>query len=123
MMLDCDFNLPIGAFEDAEFSLQETTLSPGSTIFLYTDGLTEAQNADKKQFGLKRTKDVLKFCIEQMLNAKDTVNKVTEQVHHFVKDAEQSDDLTMLVIRVRAAAIADPPVLGRAKRQGRAVIA
>ena len=99
MMLDCDSNLPIGPFEDAEFSLQEMTLSPGSSLFLYTDGLTEAENAEGEQFGVERTEEVLRECIDQQLNAKEIVNKVTERVHQFVKDAEQSDDLTLFVIR------------------------
>jgi serine phosphatase RsbU (regulator of sigma subunit) len=43
---------------------------------------------------------VLRECIDQQLNAKEIVNKVTERVHQFVKDAEQSDDLTLFVIRL-----------------------
>ena len=98
MMLDCDPNLPIGPFDDAEFSLQTITLSPGSTIFLYTDGLTEANNTEGQELGLERTKEVLTDCVERHLKPSDIVSTVTEAVHRFAMGAEQSDDLTMLAV-------------------------
>ena len=99
MMLDCDPNHPIGPLEDVEFTLQETTLTPGSTIFLYTDGLTEANNTKNEEFGVERTKEVLEDCLKQQLNPKEMIDTVTEAVHQFTMKAEQSDDLTMLAIR------------------------
>ena len=99
MMLDCDSNLPIGPFDDAEFSLQTITLSPGNTIFLYTDGLTEANNTEGQELGLERTKEVLTDCVERHLKPTDIVSTVTEAVHRFTMGAEQSDDLTMLAVR------------------------
>lgn len=103
-MLDCDPNPPVGPMEDAEFSLQETTLSPGSTILLYTDGLTEAKAAGEEELGQKRTEEVLKECIEQRLNPEEIVNRLIEAVHDFAKNVEQSDDLTMLAVRYTAPA-------------------
>ena len=99
VMLDCDPNAPIGPFDDAEFSLQTITLSPGSTIFLYTDGLTEANNAEGQELGLERTKEVLNDCVKRRLKPEDIVSTVTEAVHRFAMNAEQSDDLTMLAVR------------------------
>ena len=99
MKLDCDPNPPIGPIEDAEFSLQTTTLSPGSTIFLYTDGLTEANNTEKMEFGPERTENVLRECLERQLKPEEIVNTITETVHQFTMGAEQSDDLTMLAVR------------------------
>ncbi|MBR1502929.1 MAG: SpoIIE family protein phosphatase [Prevotella sp.] len=101
-MLDCDPNLPIGPFDDAEFNLQTTTLSPGSTIFLYTDGLTEAYNSDIQQFGIQRTENVLKECIARQLDSEGISNAVVEAVRRFAGDAEQSDDLTMLVVQYKS---------------------
>ncbi len=97
-MLDCDPNQPVGPVDDAEFSLQETTLSPGSTLFLYTDGLTEANNTEGEELGIERTEEVLRDCIKQRLKPEEIVKTLTEAVHQFTVNAEQSDDLTMLAI-------------------------
>ena len=99
MLLDCDPNQPVGPIEDAEFSLQTVTLSPGSTIFLYTDGLTEANNTEGRELGPERTEAVLKDCVERQLKPEEISNTVIDAVHQFTMNAEQSDDLTMLVVR------------------------
>ena len=97
-MLDCDANQPIGPLEDAEFSLQETTLIPGCTIFLYTDGLTEANNTEGEELGTERMEEVLRDCIKRQLKPEEMVNAVTEAVHQFTVNAEQSDDMTLFAI-------------------------
>jgi len=101
--LECTPHLPVGVFDDTIFAMQETQLLPAgdggeeATIFLYTDGLTEAKDKERKQFGLKRVDDVLGACTDKPL--KEVMEIMTDAVHGFVKDAEQSDDLTMLAIR------------------------
>ena len=90
-------NLPVGVFDDFTYAMQETQVEPHSTIFLYTDGLTEAKDIQHKLFGLERVKKVLTQC--NNLLPKELLEKVTIAVHSFVKDAEQSDDLTMMAIR------------------------
>ena len=95
-VLDVQPNLPVGIFDDFTYVMQETEIAPESIIFLYTDGLTEAMNSQHKQFGLEHVEDVLGACTN--LQPNDILQKITEAVHGFVKDAEQSDDLTMLAI-------------------------
>ena len=90
-------NLPVGVFDDFIYSSGEVQIAPDSTIFLYTDGLTEAKDSARKQFGLKRVKEVLR--ISNDLPPKEILVKVTEAVHGFVREAEQSDDLTLVAIR------------------------
>ena len=90
-------NLPVGVFDNFTYSMQETQIAPESTLFLYTDGLTEAMNEHHEQFGLERVEAVLAACTD--LKPKELIGRVTETVHFFVKGAEQSDDLTMLAIR------------------------
>jgi sigma-B regulation protein RsbU (phosphoserine phosphatase) len=97
-MEECEPHLPLGVFEDTKYSIQESVLAPDSTLFLYTDGLTEAKRGYKQYFGLQRTKDVLGKCAEEHWLPQQILEKVTEEVHRFVGDAEQSDDLTMLAI-------------------------
>ena len=96
--LECNPHLPVGTFDDVKYNVQETFLAGGSTLFLYTDGLTEAMNAGHKQFGLQRINDVLKECVERQLSPKDILEDMTKAVHLFVKGAEQSDDMTLLAI-------------------------
>jgi sigma-B regulation protein RsbU (phosphoserine phosphatase) len=96
-MTDIIPHLPVGVFDDVKYGVQKTSLQPDSTIFLYTDGLTEAKNEGHEQFGLERTKAVLNTCSDK--EPQQVLEMVTEAVGGFVKDAEQSDDLTMLAIR------------------------
>lgn len=95
-LLPCAANVPLGVQTDWKFSQQEATIDLNTCIFLYTDGLTEAENAANEQFMEERMIEVAKGMshepqqmIEQMFNA----------VHQFVGNAEQSDDLTMLAIQ------------------------
>ena len=89
-------HLPIGVFDDVKYGVQETLLKPDSTLFLYTDGLTEAKDAGHKQFGMKRMEEVLRG--DCPIQPRLLIETITQQVHQFVGDAEQSDDLTMLAI-------------------------
>ena len=99
---DCDSNVPIGIIEDWDFSRQEIQLESQTTIFLYTDGLNEAEDSMHAQFGEDR---ILRLAESQM--AKGTiepaiiVSQMEEAVRRFVDDAEQSDDLTMLAIKYK----------------------
>ena len=97
VMLDCQPNLPVGVFDDFTYVVQEMQIPPDTTIFLYTDGLTEAMNSAHRLFGLERIESVLGSCTD--LLPKDMLEKMTEAVHAYVKDAEQSDDLTMMAVR------------------------
>ena len=90
-------NLPIGLFDDFNYEMQETILESGSTIFLYTDGLTEAMNKSHKQFGTERMMSLLNRSTD--LTPKQLLERMSAEVHSFVGGVEQSDDLTMLAIR------------------------
>ena len=98
--MPCEPNLPIGVVTDWDFVPQQMTLEPGSTIFLFTDGLNEAENANHDQFGDERVVGVAASLSTTEDNRPDTiVNRMAEAVHDFVGNAEQSDDLTMLAIK------------------------
>ncbi len=93
-----DCNLPLGVTPDFEYTNQTTILPKGCAMLLYTDGLTEAENANKELFGEQRTKNAAEASAN--LQAKDIIGKITETLSEFVGDAEQSDDLTMMCFRV-----------------------
>jgi sigma-B regulation protein RsbU (phosphoserine phosphatase) len=99
-------NLPLGVFPDTHFEGQNCTLSPGTTLFLYTDGLTESKNVDRKQFGRDRVETVLKSFMKSTDQSPATLASVlSKAAHNFAGKAPQSDDLTMLVIRFAPEAI------------------
>jgi sigma-B regulation protein RsbU (phosphoserine phosphatase) len=77
--------------------MMETYLQPNSTIFLYTDGLTEAKNCEHEQFGIKQVEEVLATCTD--MHPQELLETIDKAVRGFVGGAEQSDDLTMLAIR------------------------
>ena len=89
-------NLPIGAMLDYEFEAQETDLAPGSTLFLYTDGLDEAEDAERHLFGKKRVKEVMQITSQQPCAL---IESMKQAVADYVGDTEQSDDLTMLALQ------------------------
>lgn len=96
--LAIEANLPIGVFPDYAFEGQRTQLLPGTTLFLYTDGLTEAENAEHEQFGFERLMTTLQELTEGV-NTHSMIHHISQAVNRFVGDTEQSDDLTMLALR------------------------
>ena len=95
-ILPCDPNIPVGVMPGWTFTVQQVQMQPGATIFLYTDGLNEAENADHRQFGMDRVEQTAKGASPQ---PEQLIATMTDAVHQFVGEAEQSDDLTMLAIR------------------------
>ena len=98
--LPCDPNLPVGIITDWKFTLQETVIDSQTTIFLYTDGLTEAENLRHEQFQEERVLDtVLDTACEAERKPEKFIEHMTKVVQDFVGNAEQSDDQTMLAIQ------------------------
>ena len=94
--LPCEPNLPIGIQTDWKFEQQETVIDPQTTIFLFTDGLTEAEDVSHNQFQDER---IVKAAQQADRRPKELLEQMTASVHEFVGEAEQSDDLTMLAIQ------------------------
>ena len=98
-MLEVDPNMALGVTADWEYSLQETTLSPDSILFLYTDGLTEATRSGGKLFGEDRMLEALSGHGSNT-STDGLIAHMIDAVDKFVGDSEQSDDLTMLAIKI-----------------------
>ena len=98
-VLPCDNNIPVGFMPKWKYSLQEAQIYTGTTIFLFTDGLTEAMDAEKAQFQMERVEDVAAKALSHgQQEPRQLIGLMTDAVHQFVGDAEQSDDLTMMAI-------------------------
>ena len=99
-LLPCHANIALGIMPGMTFSKQEMKLDADTTIFLYTDGLNEAEDFLHSQFGLERIMKLAATLQAQGDNTPTTiVRKMDEAVRIFVGGAEQSDDLTMLAIK------------------------
>ena len=99
-LLACKSNLPVGVLPGFKFEPQETDVDADTLIFLYTDGLTEAENIHHQLFTESRIFDVAQQLYDtDAITAQAVVECMTGAVNHFVGDAEQSDDLTMLAIK------------------------
>jgi sigma-B regulation protein RsbU (phosphoserine phosphatase) len=87
---------PLGILEASNYQPRSIALAPGDILLLYTDGVTEAENAQKAQFGAKR----LEAAILEMRGApaRDVVEHVIKCVTAFAKGAVQSDDITCVAI-------------------------
>lgn len=90
---------PVGAVAGTPYQTQAIVMEPQTTIFLYTDGVTEAMTADKKMFGREQILDEINRTIQTgQVAPKALIERMTAAVQAFVGDTEQSDDLTMLAI-------------------------
>jgi sigma-B regulation protein RsbU (phosphoserine phosphatase) len=87
----------LGVNEDFRYESRKTVIHKGETIFLYTDGVTEAMNPDESLFTEQRLEKTLAQWRE-----KDTttiINSVRETVRNFSEGTPQSDDITMLALK------------------------
>jgi sigma-B regulation protein RsbU (phosphoserine phosphatase) len=84
----------------ARFEILEGALQPGDTIVLYTDGVTEAENASQELFGTERARQILSG-LEPRGKAADLVVGLEDAVTAFVGEAPQSDDITVLALNFR----------------------
>ncbi len=97
--MQVDSNIPLGVME-WKYTAQEMNVKPQTTIFLYTDGVTEAEDASHGQFGEQRMHEVAcQALADGHYNPDALLKRMQEAVHQFVDGAEQSDDLTMLGIQ------------------------
>lgn len=89
--------LVLGVLPKYQYLLQETVLEPGEGIFLFTDGVTEATNAQDEFFLVDRIRETLEACDAR--TPLDVVRFILTAVEGFVQDAPQADDMTMMSIR------------------------
>ena len=100
--LPCLPNLPLGIVADFQFKAQETDIDPQTTIFLFTDGLSEAEDEYHAQFGDKRIHQVAtRLLSHRQHQPQELIQQMLQEVHDFVGGAEQSDDLTMLAVQYK----------------------
>ena len=86
----------LGVVPDYSYAQSSITLAPGEKLVLYTDGVTEAMNSAKEEFGVQRLSAI--FSDVAPVGSEATSNAVFDAVHTFAGNTPQSDDVTCLVI-------------------------
>jgi serine phosphatase RsbU (regulator of sigma subunit) len=102
-LLDGEFmtvepNAPLGLWQELEFVEEHQNSIKGRSLFLYTDGITEAENEHKDQYGEDRMQELLKKNLHR--SAHQTIDCIHESVSQFVGKAEPSDDITKLCLKL-----------------------
>ncbi len=87
----------LGCIEDVDFVSKKMNLKPGDTLFLYTDGVTEAFNIKGEAYGVTRIEQFLKANGNSELG--NLVKKMLDEVSGFSAGVPQSDDITLLAVR------------------------
>ena len=91
-------DLPLGSMKSVEYESIAFDLVEGDVLIFHSDGLIEALNADEEMYGTERVKELV--CqIPSECTAEEVIQHIVEDVQRFVEDAEQYDDLTLVVIK------------------------
>ena len=91
-------NAPIGLWPELDYAGEEVNDMHGKTLFVYTDGINEAENIHKEQFGDARLQALLQQDLGDARQTSETIHKAVEE---FVGAAEPSDDLTKMCIKLK----------------------
>ncbi len=98
--LPLDANIPVGLTKGWKYTAQQIMIYPQTSIFLYTDGLIEAEKSDYQQFGKNRMYSIANDLLEKKQHSpQHLIEKMTSEVNVFVDGNEKNDDLTMLAIQ------------------------
>ena len=95
--VDSDQDMILGVEMEIAYTTHQLELIAGDTLFLYTDGLSEAENIRKELFGEQQILEIADGFGK--ISAEEQIEVMHQAVRRFVGTAEQSDDLTMLAIR------------------------
>ena len=95
-VIDDKHGFVIGGFKRMRFENYTINMKPGSKLFVYTDGVPEATDADDRLFGVERTVSSLNKA--KNASAQTLLETVDADVREFVGGAEQFDDLTMMCV-------------------------
>ena len=93
--LDIDAGIAIGLLDDFKYKTEETEIKEG--LVLYTDGITDANNENRELYGENR---LIEFLNNSDFNG-NMINDVLENINEFTGDAEQFDDITVLLLRIK----------------------
>jgi phosphoserine phosphatase RsbU/P len=89
----------LGAFDFVEYKPRQTRLASGDVVVMYTDGVTEAVDADNQMFGEDRLENLVKNSVD--LSAEEIKVKILDEVLSFTAGLPQGDDITLIVLKMK----------------------
>jgi serine phosphatase RsbU (regulator of sigma subunit) len=89
--------IPLGLFSDIEMPVEEIGLKKGDLVALYTDGITEAINAQREQFGIERLGSIIRDNYRS--SAAEIMKKTQKEVERFTEGQPQFDDITLMILK------------------------
>ena len=92
-------DLPLGSMKNVQYESVTFDLKNGDFLIFHTDGLIEALNDDQEMYGTERLNDVTAK-IPVSSSSEEVIQHIVNDVQDFVKDAEQYDDMTMVVLKL-----------------------
>lgn len=92
--------MPLGIMSEIEYDETHLTIMPGDVIILYSDGVTEAITSDDRIYGMDTLRDMI-GTLQPNLSAQSIVEKVIESVKEFAGNRPQSDDITVIAVRIK----------------------
>jgi sigma-B regulation protein RsbU (phosphoserine phosphatase) len=92
--------LMLGALTETVYALERITLKQGDALFLYTDGVTEARNPGEELYGEAQLLSALQLAPKEALS--EMIHHISIELTQHASGAPQSDDITMLAIRMTA---------------------
>ena len=102
-VLSCKPCFILGGMENMEYPDFEIKLEKGDIIYLYTDGVTEAENVTNELYGTERLLNVIRG--NYNCDMKEFCDNIEKDIHDFEKGNEQFDDLTMLALRYKGSEV------------------
>jgi len=96
--LSSDGGMPIGVLPGVSFSSTETPLRSGDIFAFYSDGVPEARNRKKEEFGIEALTKILRESAS--LSAKEILARAVNSLERFMGKAEQHDDITLIIVKI-----------------------
>jgi len=91
---------PLGILEDVVYERRTIQLAPGDVLVMYTDGVTEARDQSKEFYGHEGLEGLVGKMSSENMTAKDIKDSIVDDVKRFSGDTPQTDDMTVIVVKV-----------------------
>jgi len=92
--------MPLGLYPNRDYNESFITLEEGSSLILYSDGVTEMQDPEKNHFGNERFYQILS--LQKNRNPKILIGEIEKELDHFKGNMKQADDVTIMVLNFKS---------------------